>query len=868
MPLSHLIYRAAYSQAQNIELLISKDIDEAGELWGVQIVKAIQYFMQTLPPQTPIVIHFCTGDTPWIGYRKLVDWMQTWKEPATQAIVQKHSLLNLKPDMQRVVAFPLDALFPQQRSAYHSFATLLTALFDHLGIPDANRHLLYGDLIWDESGQVRQMTAKEFATLMQDVATQGLLWPEYQNNQLQDGLQYRHLKAMEYHSHKLSLTAEELGGGHIFLYGVGPSDEGQGHVAFIEAGTSFDRKIFLDTAGYFVAAGHAKENSGLGAMYAKNHRVMYGFVTFGFHELLYRQRQGQEEFVIGLATSNNKAESVRHLIEGKSEPAYPLTALQQSLGSLVLDNGSSYRLRLMLCPWEFKTIETWSSALIRKFFLQLSDATGKTIHNLNPEDFRKLPLRGSGEITTLLAQIRQANLVSLTGKKAWQELRDEVSRDVAGKLAFPNQVAGRVGLVAPSKVVIINPHMDDEFLAMDKLIRELTAAGHRVVTYYLAKGFTAVHDSYIFAILDRIRQINDEELRNLPSYEAIVTKLCELCLARQNPHAAASDLNPWRHMSELEQTLRVQTLAVQIIQYFRQEKGAIVDSTRKLKAIADFLQQATLAKSCWGGVDIDLMSQVKTWLRITEATSAMMGLGLKFCDIHPPVEISWYSASGRSLTASSNDIEKLRKIIADEQPDLLVSNGEGFPDYGAHSTTEISTYLALWQLMRNGAFAKKTLPYLQYAGVWDRITADDAALCVVLTDQDLGYFSRIFRNFYPSQAPAPVPDPGTKEINFFSDRVCDNAIVTRKEIVRLLGNRIPKEFAKLLLDRGSGVLAYKWVHPETQDFAALVEQKQIEMEQVRKAKERSSNKSFQGDAPKVDAKKFAALLDQVGLPLV
>ena len=62
------------------------------------------------------------------------------------------------------------------------------------------------------------------------------------------------------------------------------------------------------------------------------------------------------------------------------------------------------------------------------------------------------------------------------------------------------------------------------------------------------------------------------------------------------------------------------------------------------------------------------------------------------------------------------------KVILERipRPDVIISNGEGFPDYGAHSNTEISITIAARNLIEKGILAADT-KYLQYAGVWERI---------------------------------------------------------------------------------------------------------------------------------------------------
>jgi 6-phosphogluconolactonase/glucosamine-6-phosphate isomerase/deaminase len=861
MSVPNLIYKAAYSHAPGMQVLISKDIDEAGELWAVQIIKALQFFMQRLPQEAPIAVHFCTGDTPWIGYRKLVDWCDKWDSAEVRAVLHRYGIdSDHKPDMKRIIAFPLDAIFPQKRNAYYAFANILNILFENLHIPEANRHLFYGDIIMDDTGKVRTMSDDEFSSLMQDVEQNGILLDEFHAHKLGKDIQYRHLKAMQHHAREMTVKIEELNGAHIFLSGVGPSYDGKGHVGFMEAGTSFAQKAFVSPAGYFVTAGHAKENGGIATMYTRDKKAMYGFITFGFYEVLYRQRNRDRQIVIVMATTNNKAESVRRFIEEEASTEYPLTGLQQSTGAIILDQGSAYRLKFLTNPWDFDTISDWTPQWVRKFFVQTSKDRGKPVHKLEPKDFLHLvPTGCHGRISSLIRDIRRENLRLLTAEHFWQYHRDQVSTELADKLVFADKVSEKLKLARESHILIINPHLDDEYLGLQRVIHEFTRDGHKVHTYYLAKGYTAVHDSFIFAILERIKRFTKNEIQDCPTYEEIVAQLSRLRSNRNNPLNDAMNFEPWYCMAEEEQLLMAQSLFVQLNKYLKHERGVDVDSVQKLGALVDFLTGVTKTKPFWGGVDLEIMSHIKTWTRVTETSAALMSLGLRFSEVHPPLDVTWYSSFGRGYTANQSDIEQVKHLIESHKPALLITNGEGFPDYGAHSTTEVSTYLALAELHHEGKLELSSLKYLQYAGVWERIPAQDADLSVVLAEAEMAEFSRGFRNFYASQAPAPVPDSGTNTINFFSDQVCENARVTKEEISLLLGSHIPSEFQPILCNPLGGVLNYKLVQLNSPQFLSMVAHKREELERVRKAKEKSSSKTFQGDAPKPSIKDFEKL---------
>ncbi|MCJ7646456.1 hypothetical protein MUO65_06110, partial [bacterium] len=288
------IYMDTYNKTRHMEISINLDIEEAGITFACEIMKAIQYWMKKLPKDEKIVIHFCTGDTPWIGYTKMARYLDSWDDKETQTILEAHGVdLNLKPDMSRVVAYPLDAVFPQKRTAYHSFANILNNMFDRLHIPEDQRHFFYGDI--DEYDN--QMSDEAFDRIIKDIEKNGLLIDN--SNEIQKPF----INAMRHQAERMSQEMENLGGAHIFLAGIGPSYDGKGHIGFMEfetlekflmeSGDPFGLKTFIESAHHYVNRAHAKENGGLNNFYV-NGISKHGVISFGFYELLLRQRINQK----------------------------------------------------------------------------------------------------------------------------------------------------------------------------------------------------------------------------------------------------------------------------------------------------------------------------------------------------------------------------------------------------------------------------------------------------------------------------------------------------------------------------------------------------------------------------------------------
>ncbi|MFH1577716.1 MAG: hypothetical protein ABIC18_01415, partial [Candidatus Omnitrophota bacterium] len=382
------------------------------------------------------------------------------------------------------------------------------------------------------------------------------------------------------------------------------------------------------------------------------------------------------------------------------------------------------------------------------------------------------------------------------------------------------------------------------------------------------KGFTAVDDSYVFSMLEKMKALTENDLEGLPSCQEIARRLSSLCERQMNPNLIAANFYPWENMSGEEKLLRAQALFIQLRDWLGEKKMSL-DSPRKISTLVDFLITATKAKPQWGAIDLHLIKYIKTWIRVTEAITALISLGVDYGNIKFPLELSWYTSYGRRTTAQESDIDKVKNIIEIEKPDLLITNGEGFPDYDVHSTTEVSVYLALLALIGEGKLDPKEIIYLQYAGVWERVGAQDADFSVVLSGEELNNFSAAFRIFYRSQSPAPLPDPATTGVNFFSDQVSMNASITRDELFGLLARGgIPPAITEIMGGEESGVLNYKIVDLVDQNALREMGRKREELLRVGEAKLRSSNEALQGSAPRADISEgLLKSIEETGIPI-
>ncbi|MFA6379332.1 MAG: hypothetical protein WCX16_06100, partial [Candidatus Omnitrophota bacterium] len=850
------VYNAVTSNTR-MDVLTASDISQVADIFVAEFVKEFQTWQTSADSQENIIIHFATGATPWISYRKLADILETWETPQTQEFLRRAGVdATQKPDMTRVEAYCLDAILPQKRTDYHAFANKLNNVWDLLRIPQDQRHLLYGDLIMQQ-GQPRPATEKEFESLMQDVKQNGFQLKKYKAGKLaMESIQYKFFKAIEQEAQAMSGNLTQQGGGHIVIWGVGPSYEGKGHLAFMEEGTPIDQKVFLDNAGFFVQADHAKENGGFDNM------AQLGFVTLGFYELLYRQNAKH----ILLATSNSKRNAIYKAVEGKSKEdfsRFPVTALQDQRGVVIASGGADANLRLKRHFWHYELIDEWTPEMIRQMFVRLADDISKPLLSLEENDFFALDVGHP-----MINRIREENLKSLKRQGSFEELKQQVAKGITQNILNPYDFPEKLGWKAGEKknVVIINPHLDDDYLAgIAHLLKENSSFIGNAEVYYTAKGITAVSDSYVGQILEHMRSWDQAKILSVlaKTDKDIALEIIPI-LEKQNLHTDAEDYDVWTQMSAQEKDLRAQTLFLDAMREFMPQD----DNVDSLNDVIDFLQAVMATKPSWGARDIDLLTTIKEVIRVFENRTALMSLGFAFENIHAPMDSTWYGQEGRG-TAKEQDIERIQKILREKRPDLIISNGEGFSDYGAHSTTEASVIAAMENLFEEGVLDVNKIHYLTYAGVWDRTKlSDEDVLSIVMTTETLSLLDQGFRQHYPSQSPAPVPDPGFGKPTFFSKAVFANARISRSEIRRLF----PEYFKDhlILSQEGSGVLNYRLINLKDPLTQQRLIDKVKELKRVRDDLARSSDFVINGPAPlpdllTKDRKRFQLFLTALSL---
>ncbi|MFC1807020.1 hypothetical protein ACFL0T_01445 [Candidatus Omnitrophota bacterium] len=926
------------------ELKKFPDIDDTGTEWAALIINYIAYFQYDkgrlaeiaalgygadVPRKLMTTMQTNTGDTPWPGYKKYCDIMDLdWNKSEVRRFLSKIGVdPEKKPVMKYVEVVALDAIFPQKRDTYHSFPNILKDFYDEAHIPDENRHFFYGDLTIDvdddkgiQDAKPREMTTQEFDDLWEDIQTNGFwldefvvalekrkdpdfkhLLVEFRENH---ALQYRHFLAMWLSAKNMSKFLRKKGGADIYLYGIGPSDKGAGHMGFNEAGVSIGSSAFIASIIYHIAAGHAKEvgRGGMGDLLDQIRMsagrfeekiYKYGLITYSYSDFL----RNKDAIHLIIATGDSKSSSVYQAIEGALEPdpQHPVSVVVRSTeapddpdkpkNAIIVDANSSLDLRIARSPYEFKVVDEWTEHVELDFMVKLSMLTGVAIRDLEIEDFLDLSpdMRQQWEADPDWIAVKQKNLRSLILQRGeWDEIKKRVSEKLGKRLCTPKFAADRIvkSVERPDdmspeealKMLILNPHPDDEFLAtLGHLLRDLVKKKVKISTYYTSEGYTAVNDGYVISILKYIREHFDgAELKvwlssiikdgKVPekSFRETEKSLCEdlVKVLKKQPQPKESDWVPWERTGAVEKALRARLTLLRLV---RMHEGRL-NSKETLDEVIGFIIDTTLNKEIWGNADLDEMKILKTGIRATEAKTALMYCGIEYENVNDPLPSTSYGEEGRE-TGRKPDLELIKRVISNENPDIIMTNGERFSDLGSHSTTEALVAQAIIELIQEerevlddggepNTHLRRAL-LVQYAGVWHRTSQDEEGvqLSIVMSEGKMDKGIEWFKNAYASQELPGVPYSGDQDVRGFGQMVKDNAQLGKVE-ARTLGikplSREGRIANALLHYEGSGVLNFKMFQLGDEKTLRILHKKGKLWEEVGDTVNASSNKVWHG----------------------
>ena len=293
--------------SERIPVRIFKDDEEIASVIASRIAAVIR---ERAAEGKQVVLGLATGSSPVGVYRELIR-------------LHRDSGLSFK----NVVTFNLDEYFPILPDSIHSYHRFMREnLLDHVDIPEANVHILRGDL-------ARQDCVEHCAAFERAIA--------------------------------------EAGGIDLQLLGIGRS----GHIGFNEPGSAREsrtRLIFLDTITRADAA----------ADFFGEANVPLEALTMGVATIL------EARDVALIATGEHKAGIIRRAVEGEVDSDVAATFLQTHPNAAAyLDAAAAAELTRVATPWLVGEVE-WNAQREVQAVTWLAKRVNRSVLRLGTEDYR------------------------------------------------------------------------------------------------------------------------------------------------------------------------------------------------------------------------------------------------------------------------------------------------------------------------------------------------------------------------------------------------------------------------------------------------------------------------------------------------
>ena len=199
-----------------------------------------------------------------------------------------------------------------------------------------------------------------------------------------------------------------------------------------------------------------------------------------------------------MAWTEDKAQVVRQISEGKEDPSCPASLLQKhSKISFYVEENSASQLTRHVAPWLIGPCD-WTPKFIRKAVVWLCGQVQKPILKLNQNDYLD---NGLGELLELKGPYDQINI------RVFNELQHTISGWPGGKPDADDSTRPVPSIPYPKRVVIFSPHPDDDVISMGGTFIRLVEQGHDVHVAYQTSGNVAVHDDVVLQHMDTVREL-------------------------------------------------------------------------------------------------------------------------------------------------------------------------------------------------------------------------------------------------------------------------------------------------------------------------------------------------------------------------
>ena len=199
-----------------------------------------------------------------------------------------------------------------------------------------------------------------------------------------------------------------------------------------------------------------------------------------------------------IAWGEDKAQIVKQIVEGPTDPACPASLLQKHSNiSFYVEENSASLLTRNEAPWLVGPCN-WTPKFIRKAVVWLCEQVGKPILKLSQKDYLT---NGLGELLDQHGPYSQINI------RVFNELQHTISGWPGGKPNADDSTRPVPSTPFPKRVVIFSPHPDDDVISMGGTFIRLAEQGHDVHVAYETSGNVAVHDDVVLQHMDAAREL-------------------------------------------------------------------------------------------------------------------------------------------------------------------------------------------------------------------------------------------------------------------------------------------------------------------------------------------------------------------------
>ncbi len=682
-------YQDIYTPDEKIRTIIVENFPELGRLTALRFLEWVQHNPNG-------VISLPTGKTPEYFIQWVTRYLSGWMDADVQdELVAVGIDPQEKPDMKGLHFVQMDEFYPIDSNQHNSFCNYVRKYYiEGFGL-DQNKALLI------DCNEVGLKNGESIKDVWLNGVVDLNLW-----NREPTSKQEERQKLMLLDVNRWCLTYEEkikqLGGIGFFLGGIGPD----GHVAFNIRGSSHHSITRLLETNYETQAAAAGD---LGGIEVSGRLPV---ITIGLKTIT----RNSDCTAIIMAAGEAKSPMVSNAVCHNADTLYPATALHALKNSVFYVTCGSAKLLSQRNMAAVKQLKNVPANDLEKAIIDLSLAKGKTIQNLDTQDFEHDPI-----FSYIIHQIPEYNF-DLLKKKTIRSLTQKIE----------NGIADHSGL----SFLHTEPHHDDIMLGYQPaLTKDLHDSGSSHAFATLTSGFTAVTNH---CLRERVGQVQEFIFRK--KFKPLKTKDEEIF---QYLSGLALKKNRMVKSAEAARFLRC------LMEIFETEEMDVLE--KKTQWIIHYLNQRYP-----GQKDEKEIQLLKGMMREWEAETLWGAFGVLSRDVHH-LRLGFYK--GDIFTeepTASRDIPPIIDLLRQVKPNILTV---ALDPEASGPDTHYKVLQAIAEAIRQMQDNQEYIPnkVWGYRNVWYRFHPSEADLFFPVSLDELASMHSLFLDMFVTQKTASFP---------------------------------------------------------------------------------------------------------------